>query len=64
MTEVGLWAAFGTGFIIGGIFGVCGVLAYGKQMLDQEQEQSVPPGVSSSPKPPYRPSGKGAWREP
>jgi hypothetical protein len=43
MTEAGLWAAFGSGFIVGGIFGSVAVLCYGKSALDAEQRSGSPP---------------------
>lgn len=39
MTEAGLLASFGVGFVIGGIFGAVGVLVYGKQPLNRKKPQ-------------------------
>lgn len=66
MTETELWAAFGTGLVLGGILGACGVLAYGKRELDRETRDPMPPRAPATsvtqPRPPFTRSGKGPWR--
>lgn len=57
MTEPELLTSFSAGLILGGVIGICAVLAYGRAELRKEQQPTKP-------KPTFNRARRGPWRDP